>query len=249
MKPLARNHGPGVVKTTALVAVGVAILVALGIWQLDRKVWKENLIETLNARLIQAPENLPGSADWHALTQEKDEYRRVAFAAEFMPGEESLVYTAGSAFRPDVQGAGYWVFAPARLADGQAVVVNRGFIPFEGKDLTTRAHDTSGTIQIVGVMRWPEKRGLFTPPDDPKGNVWYLRDPHAIALANKWNAAAPFYIDQESPVPPSGWPKPGKLTVNLPDNHLQYALTWFGLALALAGVYAFWLVGRLKVVE
>jgi surfeit locus 1 family protein len=95
-------------------------------------------------------------------------------------------------------------------------------------------------------MRWPETRGLFTPADDVEGNVWYLRDPNAIAAAKKWVSAAPFYIDQEAPVPPGGWPKPGKLVVALPDNHLQYAITWFGLALALAGVYVVWLAGRLR---
>jgi surfeit locus 1 family protein len=95
-------------------------------------------------------------------------------------------------------------------------------------------------------MRWPETRGLFTPNDDPKTNVWYLRDPKAMAAAKKWDAAAPFYIEQESPMPSGGWPKPGKLAVSLPDDHLQYALTWFGLALSLTGVYVTWLAGRLR---
>jgi surfeit locus 1 family protein len=105
---------------------------------------------------------------------------------------------------------------------------------------------SSGTIDIVGVMRWPEQRGTFTPADDPQGNVWYMRDPVGMAAVKKWATNAPFYIDQEAPVPPGGLPKPGKLDVQLTDNHLQYALTWFGLALALAGVYLVWLVGRLR---
>jgi cytochrome oxidase assembly protein ShyY1 len=95
-------------------------------------------------------------------------------------------------------------------------------------------------------MRWPETRGMFTPAYDPKSNVWYLREPQAIADAKKWANAAPFYIDQEAPVPPGGLPLPGKLEVHLTDNHLQYALTWFGLALALVGVYVVWLAGRLR---
>jgi surfeit locus 1 family protein len=95
-------------------------------------------------------------------------------------------------------------------------------------------------------MRWPETRGLFTPADDPKSNVWYLRDPKAIAEAKKWASVAPFYIEQEQPAPPGGLPLPGKLAVNLPDNHLQYAITWFGLALGLAGVYVVWLAGRMR---
>ena len=91
----------------------------------------------------------------------------------------------------------------------------------------------------------PSPEQPVTPPDDPKDNVWYLRDSDAIAASKKWLTAAPFYIDQESPVPPGGMPKPGKLEVHLPDNHLQYAITWFGLALALAGVYVAWVARRL----
>ncbi len=98
-----------------------------------------------------------------------------------------------------------------------------------------------GIVDVVGVMRWPEARGAFTPADDPKKNIWFLRDSKSIADFKKWATAAPFYIDQEEPVPAAGWPKPGKLEVRLPDDHLQYAITWFGLALALAGVYVVWL--------
>jgi surfeit locus 1 family protein len=244
--PRDRRRG-GAFEATVYAMVGVAILIGLGIWQLDRKVWKQNLILTLNTRLARAPEDLPPRANWPRLLAESNEYTRVAFPAEFLDGQEALVYTAGSPLRPDVKGPGYWVFAPAQLAGGSIVLVNRGFVPLEAKDPATRAAGNSrGTIEIVGVMRWPETRGLFTPADDVKGNVWYLRDPEAIAAAKKWASAAPFYIDQEAPVPPGGWPKPGKLAVALPDNHLEYAITWFGLALALAGVYVVWLAGRLR---
>ena len=162
-------------------------------------------------------------------------------------GLEALVYTAGSPFRPDVKGPGYWVFAPAQLAGGSIVLINRGFVPLERKDPASRADGKPhGIVDVVGVMRWPETRGLFTPADDPKTNVWYLRDSKAIAEAKKWASVAPFYIDQEQPVPPGGAPLPGKLAVQLLDNHLQYAITWFGLALALAGVYVVWLAGRFR---
>ena len=227
--------------------IGVTILIGLGIWQLDRRVWKENLILTLNTRLSRAPQDLPPRASWPRLVLEDNEYTRVTFPAEFLDGEEALVYSAGSAFRPDVQGPGYWVFAPARLAGGSIVLVDRGFVPLDRKDPATRAAGAPhGTIDIVGVMRWPEPRGLFTPADEPQNNVWYLRDSVAMAAAKKWVSAAPFYIEQESPVPPGNLPLPGKLAVNLPDNHLQYAITWFGLALSLAGVYVVWLAGRFR---
>ena len=234
----------GVFLPTVFTLAGVALLVGLGIWQLDRKVWKENLIATITARLSQAPQHLPPRADWPALTAGDNEYRRVTFPAEFLPGEEALVYSAGSAFRPDVQGPGYWVFAPARLAGGSIVVVDRGFIPLERKDPASHAAP-QGTVDIVGVMRWPETPGLFTPAAEPQNNVWYLRDPEGMATAHRWQNFAPFYVEQESPVPAGGVPKPGQLVVNLPDNHLQYAITWFGLALGLAGVYVVWLARRI----
>ncbi len=247
MSALGATRRGGVIGATLFAVAGVAVLIGLGVWQLDRRVWKENLIATLTARLARAPGELPPLADWPRLTPDKDEYTRVTFSAEFSAGEEALVYTAGSAFRPDVQGPGYWVFAPARLAGGGIVLVDRGFVPYDRKQPATRAAGTPhGAIEMVGVMRWPETRGTFTPADDPKGNVWYLRDPKAIAAAKKWDGAAPFYIEQEAPEPPGGLPKPGKLAVNLPDNHLQYAITWFGLALGLAGVYGVWLFGRLR---
>jgi surfeit locus 1 family protein len=244
--PRAKSHG-GVFGATVFALAGICVLIGLGIWQLDRKTWKENLIATVTARLARAPGQLPPRTDWPRLKPEADEYARVTFPAEFLEGEEALVYTAGSAFRPDVHGPGYWVFAPARLAGGSIVLIDRGFVPAERKDPATRAAGAPhGVIDLVGVMRWPETRGLFTPADDPKTNVWYLRDPKVIAEAKKWTSVAPFYIEQEAPVPPGGLPLPGKLAVNLPDNHMQYAITWFGLALGLAGVYVTWLFGRFR---
>ena len=242
--PKARR---GVLEPTIVAIVGVAILIGLGIWQLGRKVWKENLIATMTARLNRAPEALPPREDWRRLTEQSNEFVRVTFPAEFLPGQEALVYSAGSAVRPDVKGPGYFVFAPARLAGGSIVIVNRGFVPIDRKDPQSRPQAApQGSIDIVGIVRWPETRGLFTPADDLKDNVWYLRDIAAMAAAKHWTNVAPFYIEQESPVPPGGLPKPGKLAVNLPDNHLQYAITWFGLALALTGVYLVWLIRRFR---
>ncbi len=170
----------------------------------------------------------------------------MTFPAEFLDGEEALVYTAGSPLRPDVKGPGYWVFAPARLAGGSVVLVNRGFVPADRMDPATRAEGTPhGIVDIIGVLRWPEARNLFTPADNPKENVWFLRDSNAIAASKKWTTAAPFYVDQEGPPPPGGLPKPGRLKVSLPNNHLQYAMTWFALALVLAGIYVTWLAQRL----
>jgi surfeit locus 1 family protein len=241
------SRGAGVVATTLVVLICIGILVSLGVWQLHRKVWKENLIAAMNARLDAPPVPVPPPSDWSKLTQAEDEFRPVRFSAEFIPGQEALVYTPGSPLRPDVTGPGYWVFAPARLADGGVIVVDRGFVPMDRKDVATReAGVPKGTVDVVGVLRWPEERNAFTPREEANGHLFFARDTAAMSARGQWNATSPFYVDQVSPVPPGGWPRPGKLQVNLRDDHLQYALTWFGLAAGLIGVYGWWLVGRFR---
>lgn len=242
MSKALRKRRSTVLDATMFALVGIVILCGLGVWQLDRKMWKEDLIARLNARLSRAPQDLPPRASWPQLHQDGEEFRRVVFPAEFLDGEEALVYTAGSPLRPDVKGPGYWVFAPVRLAGGSIVLVNRGFVPPDHKDPAERSEGTPhGIVDVVGVMRWPEARGTFTPADDPKKNIWFLRDSKSIADIKKWATAAPFYIDQEEPVPAGGWPKPGKLEVQLPDNHLQYAITWLALAGAVVIAFGVWL--------
>jgi len=237
---LAAVVGPGI--AALIVFTG---LVGLGSWQLERKTWKEGLIETLSQRLAAAPSELPPPQRWPGLVPGAEEYRRVQFAAEILPHEEALIFTSGSAFRPDVSGPGYWVFAPARLPGGGLVVVDRGFVPEGRQDRATRAAAEVGArLDMVGVLRWPEQPGWFTPQADPGHNLWFVRDPLAIARAKNWGEVAPFFIELESPVPPGGLPRPGPLKVNLPDDHLQYAITWYGLAAVLAVSFAFWLRSR-----
>ncbi len=234
----------GILEPTVFAIVGIAILVGLGVWQLDRKVWKENLIADLNTRLAQKPGDLPPREQWSDLKQQRDEFNRVGFPAAFLPGQRALVYTAGSSLRPDVKGPGYWVFAPARLAGGSLVIIDRGFVPLDRKEAA--ATTPAGSVDIVGVLRWPEARGMFTPADDVKGNVWYVRDIAAMAAAHHWANVAPFYVEMEGPMPSGGLPKPGKLSVNLPDNHLQYAITWFGLAFGLFCIYVLFVARRIR---
>ena len=226
-------------------ALAFTLLVALGTWQIQRKAWKEGLIAVLTTRLTAPPVALPPPASWPTLDRAEHEYRHVAFDAEFATGDAALVYATASAFRPDVDasGPGFWVFAPARLKDGGLVVVNRGFVP---KDLWHAnmgiAGQTVSNVRITGVIRWPDERRWFTPADDPAHNLWFLRDPVAIAAAKGWTHVAPFYVEQESPIPRGGWPQPGKLVVRLRNEHLQYAMTWFGLALALLVIFVSWAV-------
>jgi len=217
---------------------GFALLIALGTWQVERKAWKEALIDTMSRRLAAAPGELPPRQSWPRLDPADAEFRRARFAGEFLHDQEALVYTGGSTMRSDASGPGYWVFTPARLADGTLVVVNRGFVP-EGRQASASrtAGQVVGTISIVGVMRWPEPPGFFAPTADQARNLWFRRDHRAIAGAKGWGSVPPFYIEAEEPTPPGGLPRAGKLQVNLPNNHLQYALTWYGLAIVLTAMF------------
>jgi surfeit locus 1 family protein len=240
-----RRRGP--VWAGVIVLAAFAVLVSLGTWQLERKTWKQGVIATLEQRVNADPVPLPAAGEWPRLTPADNEYRRVRFTATLDPTQEALIYTAGSALRKDVSGVGYWVLSPARLPGGGIVVVNRGFVPESGKDAKARAALLPGPIEIVGALRWPEPPGLFTPAGDPGRNTWYARDHVPIAALKGWghgSGVAPFYVEQESPVPAGGAPKPGRLVPQLPDNHLQYAVTWYGLALMLVGVAGAFVLSR-----
>jgi surfeit locus 1 family protein len=227
----------------ALVALAAfSVLIALGAWQLERRTWKHNLIAILEARTAAAPMPLPARESWPQLDPAEMEFRRVRFPAEFLHDKEALVYTSGSALRRDASGPGYWVFTPARLSDGRLVVVNRGFVPQDRQDPQTRtAGQFAGAVEVVGALRGPEARGWFTPDDDLTRNLWFVRDHIAMAAAKGWGTVAPFYVEQEAPPAPGGLPQVGPIQPNLPDNHLQYAVTWFGLAAVLLAVFIVWM--------
>jgi surfeit locus 1 family protein len=229
---------PGLVALAAFI-----VLVGLGTWQLERKAWKEGLIATLDQRLAAEPAPLPPSEQWAALTADADEFRRVVIFATFEPKDEALVYTTGSAFRPDVSGPGYWVFAPAKLPNGATVVLNRGFVP-EGQQGAATHAPLAGRVPLVGVMRWPEERGTFTPKDDPGRNLWFVRDQQAMAAAKGWGEVAPFFIELEVPSSYDNLPRYGRLKASLRNEHLQYALTWYGLAAVLVIVVVLWMRSR-----
>jgi surfeit locus 1 family protein len=226
----------GLIVPALLTLAGVAILIALGVWQLQRKVWKEDLIATLTARLSAPAQPLPAMP-----MQGTDEFRHVRLHVSFIPGEAALVFTSGSALRPDVTSPGYWALSPARTDDGRTIVINRGFVA----DKTSVGPPPAGEVELTGALRWPEEGNPFTPADEPQHNLWYRRDPVAIAAAKGWGQVARFYVEQETPQL-AGAPRVGPLVVNLRDNHLQYAITWFGLAAAFAAVYLVWLRGRLR---
>ncbi len=224
-------------------AVIVSLLIGLGVWQLQRRVEKHALIARLDARLAAAPVPLPAAAEWATLTPAQDEFRRVTFVAIYDGRPEAHVYGSGSGIRADVAGPGVWVFAPARVAGAGVVVVNRGFVP-EGQ-LDRISPPPAGPVTLTGYLRFTEKPGWWTPQAESAKRLWFLRDPAAMARALDWGPIAPFYIDLETPAPANGVPKPGPLAVHLKDDHMQYAITWFGLAAAVALGFAAWLVRAL----
>lgn len=233
------GKGRGIVWPGVFALAGLLVLVSLGTWQVERKAWKEALIATLNDRLKAAPIALPQPSEWDRLTP-RDEFTRVRFRAELEPGKDALVYAANSALRDDVKAPGYFVFSPARLSNGSRVAVNRGYVPDKAYPIP------SGPQELVGYLRWPEASSWFVADHDQAGQIWYVRDHRQMAQVREWGDVAPFYIEQEGPVPPSGLPHPAQLNPQLRNDHLQYAITWFGLALTLIGVFAFWVRSRLK---
>jgi surfeit locus 1 family protein len=227
----------------------VALLVGLGVWQLQRRAEKHALIARLTERLAAAPEALPPAAQWNALSPARDEFRRVRFFATIEPRPDAMVYSSGSTVRTDISGPGTWAFLPARLPGGETVAINAGFVQNTMQD---RAQQDRAVTRLVtgvpvtwtGYIRFPESPGALTPRENPGTRLWFTRDTDAMARALGWGAVAPFYIDLEAPVPESGIPKPGPLDVHLKDDHLQYAITWFGLAGAVLIAFAAWMSGQ-----
>jgi surfeit locus 1 family protein len=227
----------------------LALLIGLGVWQLQRRVEKHALIAQLTERLAAAPGVLPFPAQWSALTPARDEFRRVRFSATYESRPDAMVYSSGSAIRDDVSGPGTWAFLPARLPTGETVVINTGFVQNTMQDRGQQdravARLVSGApVTLTGYIRFPEPAGALTPRENIAKRLWFTRDHLAIARALGWGEIAPFYIDLEQPMPESGIPKPGPLEVHLKDDHLQYAITWFGLAGAVVIAFGVWLRGQ-----
>jgi surfeit locus 1 family protein len=213
-------------------AIGFAILCGLGIWQLQRLAWKEGLLADMAARMAAPAVPLPSEAAWASLDSGQYDYRHVQVSGRFVHAKEALV------FRPRDGEPGYLVMTPLALGSGSYVIVNRGFVPEAAKDPTNRtAGLLAGTVSLTGLMRPPEGRNLFTPADDPDGNIWFTRDPAAIAAHAGLSPVAPFTIDADLERDTQTLPRGGATLVAIRNDHFAYAMTWFGLAAALAGVF------------
>ena len=230
----------GLLWPAVMTVAGVALLISLGNWQMRRLAWKEGLIAAITERAHAEP--IPIA---EAERRGGDvEYLRVKAAGRLLNDRELDFYAFD-----EQAGPGWHIVTPLRLADGSVVFVNRGFVPDELKDATKRAKgEPSGEVEIVGLARKPETPGAFTPANDPRKNVWYWRDISAMAAAavpGDKARVAPFVVDAElEPRPAGGWPRGGVTRLELPNRHLEYALTWYGLAAALLGVFAAFAVTR-----
>jgi surfeit locus 1 family protein len=225
----------------------LAVLLSLGFWQLDRKAWKEDLIARIEARAFGEPEEIPPEGGWEAWSRAAEEYRRVRVAGTFLHQHEAPVHGLMSAGRGrPVQG--FYILTPLRLRDGAIVIVNRGFVPTELRDPGRRPESQpAGEVTVTGLVRAPETRGWFIPENDPGRNVWFVRDPAEIARGKGLARVAPFLIDADATENPGGWPKGGQTRLTVSNNHLQYALTWFGLALALVAVFGAFAWRKLRI--
>jgi surfeit locus 1 family protein len=239
----------GIAGLGTFTALTLALLIGLGVWQLQRRAEKHALIAQLTERLAAAPAALPPLAQWSALTPVRDEFLRVRFSATYESRPDAMVYSSGSAIRDDVSGPGTWAFLPARLPGGGTIVINTGFVQNTMQDRAQQDRAvmrfvTGQPVTLTGYIRFPESAGALTPQQNIAKRLWFTRDHMIIARALGWGEVAPFYIDLEQPVPESGVPKPGPLDVHLKDDHLQYAITWFGLAGAVLIAFGVWVFGQ-----
>ncbi len=213
-----------------LALAGIAGLTALGIWQLERRVWKLDLIERVDARIHASPVPAPGPEAWPSVSAASDEYRRVAVTGHLMNDRESLVQAVTDL------GGGFWVMTPLVSDRGFTVLVNRGFVPPEKRDPESRAEgQPQGEVTVTGLLRMTEPKGGFLRSNDRAAGRWYSRDVAAIASSKGLEQVAPYFIDADGTRNPGGWPVGGLTVVSFPNSHLSYALTWFALDLMLIG--------------
>lgn len=246
MTALSRLRSSGILLPGLLALAGLIVLVSLGAWQLERLAWKQDLIARVDARSQGPAEPLPDPEDWRDLDPAAYEYRPVRLAGQLRHDDELHVYTALSSPRGAYGGPGWWVMTPLELDGGGIVLVNRGFVPEARKDPGSRAEgQVTGLVEIEGLMRIAEPQGTFVPDDEPDNNVWFTRDPVRMAAAlGVEGPVAPFFVDARESAP-GGLPRGGETVLIFRNDHLGYALTWFGLALTLVGVFGVWAYGRL----
>jgi surfeit locus 1 family protein len=209
----------------------VLLCLSLGAWQVQRLFWKQDLIAQRQAALSAAPVVAPRNLE----EARGMEFRHVIDEGVFLQDKEIYLGATSESGRQ-----GYQVLTPLREPSGRVVFINRGFIPAEVKDPAKRAGgQLLGTVRVQGLLRLPplSKPAWFLPDNRPDLNYWFWVDLPAMSAAKELDQVAPFYIDADATPNPGGWPKGGVTRLALPNDHLQYAITWFSLAVALMVIY------------
>ena len=219
----------------AAALIAALALAALGVWQLERRVWKHELIAAVDARIDAAPVAAPGPDAWPGIDAKRDADRRVTATGVFRHDRETLVQAVTD------RGAGFWVLTPLETP-GFTLLVNRGFVPTNRRDPETRAAgNVAGTAAVTGLLRVTEPGGAFLRTNDPAAGRWYSRDVAEIAKARGLARTAPYFVDADAKPNPGGYPVGGLTVVQFRDHHMVYALTWFALcALSLFFAWRLW---------
>ena len=220
-----RSHARLVVMLT-LCALAAAGFAALGVWQVQRLAWKEALIARVDRNMHAAPVPVP------AKIGSDDEYRRVQASGRFDYAHEVAVAATTEL------GAGYWILTPLQMRNGTWLFVNRGFVPPEMRGKVPRGPEQG---DVVGLLRSSEPHGRFLQANAPAAGRWYSRDVAAIAATQGLTGpVAPYFIDEVAgPDTASRWPRPGLTVVRFPNDHLQYAITWFVLAAMMIAAFVY----------
>ena len=216
---------------TVLMLAAFAVLIGLGVWQLQRLHWKEGLIAEIETRTKSEPIGLDQAI---AIAREGRDpsYYRVKVEGRFDHTKELYLYAVSEGR------AGWHVITPLKTEDGEVVLIDRGFVPDELRNPASRAAgELDGMLAVTGIVRVPEAQGSFTPDNEVGANRWFWRDLQAMSRATGAGEVAPFFLEAEKSDVPGGWPEGGQTRLELPNNHLQYAITWFLLAACLLIVY------------
>jgi surfeit locus 1 family protein len=219
------------------VALALAVLLGLGTWQMQRRAWKLGLVERIEQRVHDEPISLTAAKE-HWQRERDVEYYRVVLVGRFLHDEERHLYTIENS-KP-----AWRIVTPLTTSGGDIVLVDRGYVPEDLKDPARRsAGQIAGTVELVGLARAPVQAGWFVPAGDRQRNQWFTRDVADMAAtlpADQASRVVPFMIEAEAEPVPGGWPRGGMTRLTISNRHLEYALTWYGLAATLL-IVAFFL--------
>ncbi|KQV43651.1 MULTISPECIES: SURF1 family protein [unclassified Rhizobium] len=244
MAEVAAKGRARTVAAIVTVLVALAILLSLGTWQMQRLAWKEGLLAAIAERRAAPPVDI-AEIDRMAKAGEDVDYRAMTATGIYANSKERHFFATYEGR------TGYYIYTPLQLADGRFLLVNRGFVPFDSKEPETRKEgQLTGEQTVRGLARSEllEKPSWVVPDNDIAKNIFYWKDHHAMAESVGLDSAqvVPFFLDADATPNPGGWPIGGVTQFDLPNNHLQYAMTWYGLALALVVISVVFVIKRRK---